>query len=357
MAEKKKKLKDVCIAPAAFKKQLSEDKLCSVYVFYGSETYMKEAALAALEKKLLPDGLEDLNRTILEGAGIRQVLDAAETMPFMADRRVVIVRDWGAFYSGKVKNEDADVKELTEWLKRAPDTCCVVFYLREEPQESKACVKAMIDASGAGQCVIVNFEPLSGSDLYKWISSYLKKRSKKIGSEAAETFSSMIGGSAELNRVIGELEKLIAYTGDEAEITKEDVEAIVAPSQDYVVYGLVDLMIRGDVTGSERMIKALLLSGSKPTELVSLIAGQLRRYLLVSEGLAKHETNPDLMKWLGFKWQFQLTQTIRTISRYKPEKLTRLYQYGVDADYSIKSGQVTDEEALHRLVIRITSDK
>ena len=86
-----------------FYASLKENTLKPVYLFAGPEVFIKSGALDAMRKKLLPEGLEGLNETVLEGATAAQIIEAAETLPMMCERRLVIVRDWAPLMSGKSK--------------------------------------------------------------------------------------------------------------------------------------------------------------------------------------------------------------------------------------------------------------
>ena len=81
-----------------FYAQIKGNALESVYLFTGPEEYLKREAMQALRRALLPAGLEQLNEAVLEGATATQIIDAAETLPFMAERRIVEVRDWAPLF-------------------------------------------------------------------------------------------------------------------------------------------------------------------------------------------------------------------------------------------------------------------
>ena len=91
-----------------FYAQLKSGALESVYLFSGPEEYLKREALGELRRALLPEGLEQLNETVLEGATAAQIVEAAETLPFMCERRVVEVRDWAPLLSGKARDEESE---------------------------------------------------------------------------------------------------------------------------------------------------------------------------------------------------------------------------------------------------------
>ena len=140
-----------------FYAQLKENALQSVYLFAGPEEYLKREAVKALERALLPAGLEQLNETTLEGAQAAQIIEAAETLPFMCERRLVIVRDWAPLLSGKSRDEEGETARVLDWLKAPPASCVVVFAMRGEADGRKK-LTAALKKRGAE----VRFEPLSG---------------------------------------------------------------------------------------------------------------------------------------------------------------------------------------------------
>ena len=69
-----------------------------VYLLYGEEAYLKQQYKQNLVKALNPDG-DTMNFNHYEGKGIdvKQLIDLCETMPFFAERRVVLLEDTGFF--------------------------------------------------------------------------------------------------------------------------------------------------------------------------------------------------------------------------------------------------------------------
>ena len=76
-----------------FEKALAGGSLPSVLLFEGEEEQMKQDALSSLRKTLLPAGMEEMNEMVLDDPETDQLIAAAETLPFLADRRLIIVRD------------------------------------------------------------------------------------------------------------------------------------------------------------------------------------------------------------------------------------------------------------------------
>ena len=91
-----------------------------VYFFHGPEEWVKQGAVQRLREKLLPEGLEQLNETVIEGGTAQAILEAAETLPVMAERRLVISRDFLPLLAGKARAEQDEAGRILGWLPGAP---------------------------------------------------------------------------------------------------------------------------------------------------------------------------------------------------------------------------------------------
>ena len=91
-----------------------------VYLLYGEEAYLKKQYKDRMTKAILPDG-DTVNYAYYEGKGINpgELIDLAETMPFFAERRLIVVENSGFF-----KNA---TPELADYIKTMPDTTCFIF--------------------------------------------------------------------------------------------------------------------------------------------------------------------------------------------------------------------------------------
>ena len=144
-----------------FDRLLAQGGIPSVLLFEGDEEHMKQAALEALQKKMLPEGLEDLNRTMLDAPDTDQVIAAAETLPFMADRRLVIVRDHPAL-TGRAEADD----RLSDYLPSVPPSTVLLFYCAQKPDGRKKLYSVIKKLNG-----IVVFSPLRDRELTSFITS------------------------------------------------------------------------------------------------------------------------------------------------------------------------------------------
>lgn len=332
-----------------FYKSVKAGQYQSVYLFTGPEEHNKREALEALRRALLPAGLEQLNEAVLDGADAQTIIDSAETLPVMCDRRIVVVRDWAPLTSGKSRNEEAEAERMLKWLQDPPDTCCLVFYMVLELNGKKKLASALKKLDG-----YVEFEYLSGPTLSKWCAQQLKPLGKRIRQDAIDEMTLMAG--SDLTRLSGELAKLAAYMGDVPEIGVADVRAVVAPSPEYSVFMILDHLLAGRLAEATQVVNSVLLTEPSPMRIIYLIGSQLRLDAHMKYALEGGGNLPEVQKALninsGRAWHIK-----KQIAPVKAEVLQALYLACVDTEYAIKSGSVQDRAALNALLMKISQAK
>ena len=162
-----------------------------VYLLYGEEAYLKQQYKQNLVKALNPDG-DTMNFNHYEGKGIdvKQLIDLCETMPFFAERRVVLLEDTGFF-----KNK---CEELADYMKELPDYLYLVFAETEVDKRNR--MYKAVKACGS----IAEFIRQDEKTLMRWAAGLLGKAGKKIPVEV-------------INNVTGErysINLTLAYDGE-----------------------------------------------------------------------------------------------------------------------------------------------
>ena len=328
-----------------FYKSVKAGRFQNVYLFCGPEELNKKEALATLRRTLLPAGLEQLNDATLEGCGAQAIIDSAETMPVMCERRIVVVRDWGPLTSGKSKNEEADTARMLEWLKNAPDSCCIVFYMTVDIDGRKKLASALKKLDG-----YVEFNYLSGATLAKWCAQQLKPLGKTLESDALNELTLMAG--QDLTRLSGELKKLAAYTQDAPAITADDVRAAVSPSAEYSVFMILDHLLEGRIDQATKVVNSVLQTEPSVVRLIAMISNQLRINAHMKYALESSGNTAAAAKALNIS-EYRVRHILRQIRNIPAEALRERYQHCVDADFAIKSGQIRDRAALNALMLKI----
>jgi DNA polymerase-3 subunit delta len=328
----------------AFFDEVKRGALRQAYLFGGPEEYVKREALARLREAMLPEGLEALNETQFEGVQAEKIVEAAETLPVLCERRLVVVKDFAPLMTGKARDEEGESQKILAWLERPCDTCVLVFYMRGDFDGRKK-------LSGALKDGVVSFDQLAEPEMRKWISAKLKPFQKTMSIEAIRHLLFTAGW--ELTKLDGELSKLAAYVGDRAEIGIPDIEAIVSPSEEFGAFDMINKLFDGDAAGAYETLLLMLEQGMNRIAALSSITRQMRGMAFLraaSEAGARAEEagralalNPYAAKIMGQKARNYDVRTLET-----------LYRACIDADYAVKSGQARDQAALDNIFIKIS---
>ncbi len=273
------------------KNDLASGEIGQVYVFHGEESYLREYYLGALRKALVPAGFEEFNYHKLDGKGlsVAELSEAAEAMPMMAERTMVVVTDCDLFKLGE------DARELLiALLDDFPEYCCLVFVydlLEYKPNKTYKKLCAALDAHATA----VNFQIQDKSDLINWIRRRFRALNKDIDAHTAEHLIFTCG--ALMTGLVPEIEKIGAYARGKA-VTVEDVNAVADPVLDAVAFNMTNAITRGDYNGACEILGQLLKKQEEPFYLLAVISKELRR--LYTARIALDEGRDKL--WLMEQW-------------------------------------------------------
>lgn len=328
---------------------IDKGALSGAYLFHGEEEYIKADALSKLRARLLPSGLEALNETTLDAsASAQSIIEAAETLPAFCEKRLVVVRDWAIFGTGKTNGEAEEIERMTKWLPGAPDTCVIVFYSRGVCGAGSASVKKL------RACLTeTRFSPLDDATLRKWTRQKAKESGKSLSDEAFDALVFAAGN--DLTRLAGEIGKLCAYAGDRAEISASDVRSLVKPTPESTIFEMVDALTAGRYGKAQSLYALLLNAGTQRVYILYMITRQARLLYHAGEMLQEKKGLAEIQSALEIRSSYGARKLLDQARRASPESLKRAYRECVLAEYSIKSGAARDVAALGRILLLLST--
>ena len=329
------------------KKNWKNNEFSRCYLFYGTETYLIKDYEAALTKAILPDGAEIMNHDIFEEkrTTAAAIMDAAETMPFLNEKRLVTVRNSEFFQKGGRK-EDGD--NLKEFLADLPDTVCLLF-IEEKAEKTNGLYKAVAKYGQA-----VEFKKPTEKDLGTWI----KKRCKDNGMEMSEGVLNLFLQTVDhdMENIDGELQKLIAYKGEEAEVKAEDIRAVCTVSLEARVFDLVRAVAEKRPEKAVQVYRTLLSMKESPYMVLSLITRQFR-LILETMLLSKSGMTNDMIAAKLEIRDFAVKEYLRQSKRFPAEGWKKALRDCLQADLDIKTGKAQEETAVEMLIMKYSASE
>ena len=312
---------------------LKQNDIKPVYVFEGEEEYIKSQAVKALCAKLLPEGLEQMNLTELMNPAADELIAAVETLPMMADKRVVLVRDYAPLTTGRGGEDEAD--RMIDYLPSASPTTCLVLLVK-----GKADGRKKLYGYCKREQTIVDFSPMTEQQAVPWIVRSMRVLGKRMSTAVAEHLLFTVGNDAALLKQ--EIEKLADYTGERDEAREEDIDTISVQSLECTVFQMVDQQVAGKYGDALILMQRVLTGGEDRMLILAMLLRQYRLLYqmrcLLAEKVPQREL-PALLKIPPFAVRRMQEQAMR----YDPQRLKAVYDYLLDYEYRLKSGKLPQD--------------
>lgn len=323
-----------------FTQQIKAGTVQGAYLFEGVEENIKLAALQALRKALLPEGMEELNESLMDAPTTDAIIAACETLPFLAEKRLIIVRDHPALM-GRAEADD----RLIEYIAHVPESAVLVFLCLGKPDGRKRLYSAVRKHGH-----IVSFNPLKEQELNAWVMKSFAAMGKSVDPATASLLVFTVGTDTALLRQ--EIEKLAAFAGERDTITQADVRSVATPSAECTVFEMVDAVVAGQQGTAFGLLRDMLASGS---DRVYILAMLLRQYRLMQHiKIMQYEKlpTPEIKQRLGLQ-SFAADICLRQAKGYTGGQIKHGVQICLDTEYRIKSGQLNQEGAVEAAMLAL----
>lgn len=336
-----------------------------IHLLLGADEYLTAEWLAAQKAALGDPEMAGLNTVELAGgqSSALQVLGEAAMMPFLCERRLLIVRGLFDAYEKRMAASKSDaaavyveMAQLLEGLRNVPESCILVFVDNSVDKRRGLWKGYVLPATGAHserriaglealiQAGVVKLETLTAPDaktLPAWLQARARAQNIAIDGAAAAMLCTFVG--ANLRQLDSELEKLALYA-DGRPITVQDVRTMVADVSEELVWNMTDAL--GQRQGAKAMhaLRELRRNDQNPIYLLTMIARQYRMLIEIKSLLATGQHNHfEIAKQLGYG-AYPVQKALPLAHQYTFEELEDALDRLLEADMAMKTGADQDTE-------------
>lgn len=339
--------------------KFTKDTVSNVYLFYGEENYKKRLYRDSLRKAVT--GGNDMNYSYFEGNSINfaEVYDSVVTLPFFADKRLVVVENSGKL-KGKGKTqaaEDAEEAEegkddntdalLLKILEDLPPTTCLAFF--EESVAKNKKVFKQIQKKGS----VVECAGDTDVDVITWLNKGLAQAGKQANRAALQLLVDRVG--TDYDKLRREYEKIISYVGDNREITTDDILAISSEDVESKIFDMLGAMGRKDVRRVLAKYNDLLVNREHPLYILAMLRIQFRTLLQTAELRNKGYTTQDVARILK-KRDFVIRNAENYLrGGFKMKDVRDILDEISETDRLIKSGDLNEQVGVEMLLVKFST--
>ena len=322
--------------------ELKSGSFAPVYLLCGEQAYLKNQYRDRLKTALLGDG-DKMNVSAFSGRDmdLLQITELADTLPFFADRRIIILEN-SPFFGGKGSGE---AEKLAEYLKKLPET--THFILLESSADARTKLYKTIASVGR----IIHCDTPSPEDLARWAAAYFQQNGLQIRRSDLELFLEHTG--EDMLNIRSEADKLIAYCLGQREITREDLEAIGSVQVRDRIFGMIDAVINHKPPQALEIYMDLLKLQTAPQAILALMIRQINQLLQIRE-LSETLDAGGIASRTGLK-PFVVRKLKDTAAAYQKDVLKKALEQCLKADVAYKSGKMDAGIAVESLILEIAA--
>jgi DNA polymerase III subunit delta len=330
-------------------KGITQGKALPIYVCYGTEKYLQQEFINHIIDKLIEPEQRSfaLSRYDLSETSLDTVLDDAETMPFLADKKIVIAKN-ALFFTGAKESTKVDhrIERLLEYMKSPVDFAVIIFVVdTDKLDERKKIVKALKDSQSA-----IPFLPLSVEELTRWVIRRAEKWGVTFADGAVDKFILFTG--AQLQLLTAELEKLSLFVGPNGCVTGELISQLVVRSAEQNVFILMDEIVKQRLDNALSILHDLLKQREEPIKILLLIARQFRIMLQIKELERQGYSQQQIAGQIGAH-PYAVKLASEQGRSYSLTKLSGMLSSLGELDFRMKIGKVDKALGLELFILEI----
>ncbi|MCM8710394.1 DNA polymerase III subunit delta [Clostridium sp. SYSU_GA19001] len=326
--------------------KIKKNKFDNCYIFCGIDEALMKGSIKSIVDKNLEKTFKDLNYIQFDGLNVdmENVINTCETIPFMSDKKVVVVYRSTFLGEGEDKEFNKRFEKLTRYLDNPASHCILILYHvfendREKPSDK---IKKLEKKS-----VVVKFEKLKGAALERKVKILFEAKGKNIGKIELRFFCD--GLENNMNIIQNEIEKLCSYTC-EREITKEDILRLLPPKADNDIFNLVDNVSQKKVEKALEILNELIFKGEKIPYILYMIERQFNILLQIKFGLEEGKDKNALSKELHLN-PFICDKMIVQSRKFSTKGLKNAIDLCLKAEEVLKSSSINGKTEMELLIL------
>ncbi|PKN62882.1 MAG: DNA polymerase III subunit delta [Deltaproteobacteria bacterium HGW-Deltaproteobacteria-15] len=330
------------LAPAQFEQALKKGQIAPFYLFHGPNEFLVEKALEGLKEKLVPESARAFNLEIFYGgeSAPADIVSRARSIPFLATRRLVIVRRAEAFGAEALDR-------FNPYLENPAESTCLVFVCAKA--DFKKGVFKSIRAAGRA----VQFEDLREPQVAPWIKRTAAELGLRMDLETCLYLQQVTGNDTK--DLYGELEKIRMRYGKNA-VTLEEVSDTVAHTRSFTIFDLMTLISKRECGPSMAALSRFLEEEDKksgPLRFLGMLNRQMRLLFRTKEIVGKGGGKREVEEMLG-RARLSADEFLSAAKRWSLEELRKGLALLYEADGQLKRGSST-RTVLDNLLLRLCS--
>lgn len=321
----------------------------NVVAVYGEVPELVEKKSNELVNDFLEEGKDDFNfiKFNLYETSISSIIEEALTLPFISEKKAIVVKNSFMFTGEKVSKEiTPNTDQVIEFLEKYDGNNLLIFEIYQSKlDERKKLTKTLKNTSK-----LYKVEQMSEQEMKSWIQNKLHENYKDIKKDALNLFIELTG--INFNVISQELDKIILFLGDRTTINKNDVSLIINRSLEQNVFLLTEYIQKGDKNKAIQLVKDLIIMKEEPIKLLALITSNYRLYYQCKILSRKGYSGQQISKTINVH-PYRVKLALGQVKHYQLNELLNIIDHCAETDYKLKSSYIDKQLILELLILAL----
>lgn len=323
--------------PEEFEKEVRGGEVGPLYYFYGDEPYLVERGVKRLLARAVAPEFREFNLSVFYGGETKgeEIVEAAQTLPMFAERRVVLVKKSGALSA-------AALDVLAGYVQDPSPYSCLIFQGEKIDQRKKF----FLDLKKNGK--MVEYKRPYENQLGLFIREEAAACDKRLEPAAVEMLAYFVGNN--LQELAAQVEKVATYVGERQTIKVDDVRAIVSDTKVESVFDLANALGEKNLGRALRSLQTILRDGEAPLMVLAMVTRHFRQLWRVKELLVKKVPSQEISKAAGIHPYF-VRGVIDQAGGFSRTDFIAIFERFYITDLALKTSGGRPVDLLERLVM------
>ena len=272
----------------------------------------------------------------VQAAGLGLVIDLAETMPFFAEKRLIVFENTGFF-------KTAAGAELADYIKEMPETTYFIF-VEEEVDKRNKLYKA-VNTKGYAAALTMQDEEV----LKRWIGQILRREGKEMSGATISYFLGKVG--TDMENIQRELEKVICYGIDKATLTREEIDAVCVTQLSNHIFDMVDAVAAGNQRKALDLYYELIALKEPPMRILYMLTRQYRSLYFVKALMNQGYGKKEIASKAGLH-PFVVGKSMVQCKRFRMGQLRQSMEEGAGLEQAVKTGTLSENLAVELFIVK-----
>lgn len=322
----------------------------NIYLLYGREYYLIDNAIKNF-KESLNESMIDFNLDVIDGKEVLldQLLSSIETLPFMDDKKIIIVKDF-ELLKGKRKNfSEGDEKYFIDYLDNISESTVLVFIVYGEVDKRKKIVKKIQEKG-----IVYNCDKISDMDLFKWTKRKFESFGAAIENSQVMYFIESQGyrdknSDKTLSDLENEIIKISSFVGKENKVSNEIIDRLSQKKIENDIFKLIDYIGEKNSSYAIKILNDMIGEGESVLGIFAMISRQFKIVLQVRKLQIEGMSVNDICEKLSLR-QFVVNKALKQSRNFSEDMIIDMLNFILENDFKIKNGLIKDTLAIEILV-------